>query len=83
MLFVGAKVSHLGLLPQGQPERWQRVASMVHAMDKEGFGACTVVTECAAACPKGIEMNVMARMNRDRISAIFRLARRAREVDNS
>lgn len=83
MLFVGAKISHLGLLPQGQPERWSRAASMVAAMDKEGFGPCTAVTECAAVCPKEIEMNVIAQMNRDRIGAIFRLARRSREADNS
>ena len=83
MLFVGAKISHLGLLPQGQPERWNRAESMVSAMDKEGFGHCTAVTECSAVCPKGIEMNVIGRMNRDRIGTLFMVARRAWEGDNS
>ena len=83
MLFVGAKISHLGLLPQGQPERWRRAEAMVDAMDKEGFGHCTVVGECEAVCPKGIDLKVIAQMNRDRIGAIFKLARKAREADNS
>ncbi len=83
MLFVGAKISHLGLLPQGQPERWSRAESMVATMDKEGFGHCTAVTECAAVCPKGIPMDVIGRMNRDRIGAIFLVARRTWEADNS
>jgi len=83
MLFTGAKISHLGLLPQGQPERWERAERMVNAMDKEGFGHCTVVGECEAVCPKGIQLNVIAQMNRDRIGAIFKVARRSREADNS
>jgi succinate dehydrogenase / fumarate reductase iron-sulfur subunit len=83
VLFVGAKVAHLALLPQGQPERWQRVTTMVDAMDQEGFGPCSVVAECEAVCPKGIELKVISQLNRDRIGTIFRLARRAREVDNS
>jgi succinate dehydrogenase / fumarate reductase, iron-sulfur subunit len=83
MLFVGAKISHLGLLPQGQPERWGRAEAMVAAMDKEGFGHCTAVTECAAVCPKGVPMDVIGRMNRDRIGAIFLVARRSLQVDNS
>jgi succinate dehydrogenase / fumarate reductase iron-sulfur subunit len=83
MLFVGAKVSHLGLLPQGQPERWNRAEAMVGAMDQEGFGHCTAVTECSAVCPKGIEMNVIGRLNADRIGAIFMVARRSWEGDNS
>src|SRR5262249_12872973 len=56
MLFVSAKVSHLALLPQGQPERLDRVRSMVAQMDSEGFGTCTNHGECEAACPKGIRM---------------------------
>ncbi len=69
MLFVAAKVSHLGLLPQGQPERQARVRRMVAQMDAEGFGACSNHGECEAACPKGIDLSFIARMNRDLIGA--------------
>jgi len=69
MLFVSAKLSHLGLLPQGQPERYERVANMVAQMDKEGFGGCTNHAECEAACPKGISIDFIARMNRDLLKA--------------
>ena len=69
MLFVGAKVSHLGLLPQGQPERQDRVLKMVAQMDAEGFGGCTNMGECEAACPKEIKLEVIARMNRDYLGA--------------
>ncbi|HQR67438.1 MAG TPA: succinate dehydrogenase/fumarate reductase iron-sulfur subunit, partial [Thermoanaerobaculia bacterium] len=69
MLFVAAKVSHLGLLPQGQPERQERVLKMVAQMDAEGFGGCTNMGECEAACPKEIKLEVIARMNRDYIGA--------------
>lgn len=65
MLFVSAKVSHLALLPQGQPERKARVKRMVAQMDKEGFGNCSNEYECEAACPKGISVANIARMNRD------------------
>jgi succinate dehydrogenase / fumarate reductase iron-sulfur subunit len=65
MLFVAAKVSHLGLLPQGQPERYKRVKAMVTQMDAEGFGACTVTGSCEAVCPKEISLDFIARMNRD------------------
>jgi succinate dehydrogenase / fumarate reductase iron-sulfur subunit len=68
-LFVAAKVSHLGLLPQGQPERYSRVASMVAQMDAEGFGACTNHGECMAACPKEISVDFIARLNRDYLKA--------------
>ncbi|HTY07132.1 MAG TPA: succinate dehydrogenase/fumarate reductase iron-sulfur subunit [Gemmatimonadales bacterium] len=68
-LFVAAKVSHLGLLPQGQPERYARVVKMVEAMDAEGFGACTNHGECMAACPKGISVDFIARLNRDYLKA--------------
>jgi len=71
MLFVSAKVSHLALLPQGQPERMRRVANMVAQMDKEGFGNCTNHYECEAACPKGISASNIARMNRDYLRAGF------------
>ena len=65
MLFVGAKVSHLNLLPHGQPEKEQRVLKMVEQMDKEGFGNCSNYYECEAACPKEISVANIARMNRD------------------
>ncbi|GIX50127.1 MAG: succinate dehydrogenase [Limisphaera sp.] len=65
MLFVAAKISHLGLLPQGQPERWRRARAMIEQMDREGFGACTVTGSCEAVCPKGISLEFIARMNRD------------------
>jgi succinate dehydrogenase / fumarate reductase, iron-sulfur subunit len=71
MLFVGAKVSHLGLLPQGQPERWSRVHAMVAAMDGEGFGGCTNFLECAAVCPKNVSPDFIGRLNRDLIGAVF------------
>lgn len=65
MLFVAAKVSHLGHLPQGQPERHKRVLAMVRQMDAEGFGGCTNQYECEAACPKEISVDNIARLNRD------------------
>lgn len=71
MLFVSAKVSHLGHLPQGQPEREKRVLAMVAQMDAEGFGNCTNQYECEAACPKEISVDHIARMNRDYGKAIL------------
>jgi succinate dehydrogenase / fumarate reductase iron-sulfur subunit len=71
MLFVSAKVSHLGLLPQGQTERQDRVQKMVAKMDEEGFGACTNTGACAAECPKEISLTNIARMNKDYLSASF------------
>jgi succinate dehydrogenase / fumarate reductase, iron-sulfur subunit len=65
MLFTAAKVTHLGLLPQGQPERKERVLRMVATMDREGFGSCTNHRECEAACPKEISIDVISRLNRD------------------
>jgi succinate dehydrogenase / fumarate reductase, iron-sulfur subunit len=65
MLFTAAKVTHLGLLPQGQPERESRVVRMVHAHDAEGFGGCTNVGACTAVCPKEIGLSTIARLNRD------------------
>ena len=70
MLFVSAKVSQFALLPQGQPERANRVQRMVDQMDKEGFGNCTNTGACAVECPKGIDLSNIARMNRDFLSAI-------------
>lgn len=69
MLFTAAKVSHLALLPQGQAERYERVARMVKAMDKEKFGSCTNIGECSAVCPKEISLDFIAMMNRDLIKA--------------
>ena len=71
MLFTSAKVSHLGLLPQGQPERYSRVLDMVQRMDLEGFGGCTNLGECQKACPKGISVDFIARMNRDYLRAVI------------
>jgi succinate dehydrogenase / fumarate reductase iron-sulfur subunit len=69
MLFTAAKVSHLALLPQGKPERRQRVRKMVEQMDREGFGNCTNYYECEAACPKKISVHFIARMNREYLTA--------------
>ena len=69
MLFTSAKVSHLGMLPQGQVERYERVASMVDTMEEAGFGACSNHGECEAVCPKGVSLNYIARMNRDLVMA--------------
>jgi len=71
-LFLGAKISHLGLLPQGQPERDDRVASMVWQAQQERFGGCTNIGECEAVCPKEIRLEVIARMNRDFLRATWR-----------
>jgi len=65
MLFMGAKVAHLGLLPQGQPERDARVVSMVSQHDHEGFGGCTNIGQCSEACPKEIPLDVISMLNRD------------------
>ncbi len=69
MLFTAAKVSHLGLLPQGQPERLDRALSMVSEMDIQGFGNCTNHGDCEIACPKEISVDFIARLNRDIIKA--------------
>ncbi|MDB5232205.1 MAG: succinate dehydrogenase and fumarate reductase iron-sulfur protein [Chitinophagaceae bacterium] len=71
MLFTGAKVSHLALLPQGNPERKTRVVNMIAQMDKEGFGSCTFTMECEAACPKEISVNNIARLNAEYMRAAF------------
>ncbi len=68
-LFTAAKVAHLGLLPQGQPEREDRAVRMVEAMESEGFGSCSNYAECEAVCPKGISIDWIARMNRDYLKA--------------
>ncbi len=69
MLFVGAKISHLALLPQGHPEQTRRAEKMIAQMDAEGFGACTNTGACSAECPKGISMTNIARMNREFLGA--------------
>jgi succinate dehydrogenase / fumarate reductase iron-sulfur subunit len=71
-LFLGAKISHLGLLPQGQPERDGRVVAMVSQAQAERFGSCTNIGECEAVCPKEIRLEVIARMNRDFLRATWR-----------
>ena len=68
-LFTGAKISHLGLLPQGQPERDARALHMVQQMNEEQFGQCTNIGECEAVCPKRISLEVISRMNRDYLKA--------------
>ncbi|MGC5627330.1 succinate dehydrogenase/fumarate reductase iron-sulfur subunit [Georgenia sp. Z1344] len=65
MLFLGAKVTHLGMLPQGQPERQARVVDMLAQHDAEGFGGCTNIGECAAVCPKEIPLDVISQLNSD------------------
>jgi succinate dehydrogenase / fumarate reductase iron-sulfur subunit len=68
-LFTGAKISHLGLLPQGQPERDKRALAMIMQMDEEGFGGCTWTGECMEACPKEISIDVIRKLNHDYIVA--------------
>ncbi len=68
-LFTSAKLAHLSLVPQGQPERYARAKTMVTAMDSAGFGHCTNHGECAAVCPKGIDLSYISRMNRDLVWA--------------
>ena len=69
MLFTAAKVAHLNALPQGGPEREQRVLDMVDAMDAQGFGGCTNSGECVASCPKGIPLASIATLNREFLRA--------------
>ena len=71
-LFTSAKLSHLGLLPQGQPERYRRALKMVAQMDIESFGGCTLFGECQEACPKEISLDFISRMNRDFLVASVR-----------
>jgi succinate dehydrogenase / fumarate reductase, iron-sulfur subunit len=65
MLFLSAKVAHLALLPQGEPERKTRVLNMVQQMDKEGFGSCTFTEACEAVCPKEISVTNISRLNKE------------------
>jgi succinate dehydrogenase / fumarate reductase iron-sulfur subunit len=75
-LFTAAKTQHLNLLPQGQPERWERVTNMVNEMER-WFGSCTMHGECEAACPKEISLDFIALMNRDYVKAQFKQRRLA------
>jgi succinate dehydrogenase / fumarate reductase iron-sulfur subunit len=72
MLFAAAKVSHLSSLPQGTPEREQRVLKMVRVMDEQGFGNCTNTYECEAVCPAKISASFIAKLNREYARAQFR-----------
>ena len=70
-LFTGAKLAHLALLPQGEPERKRRVVNMVEQMEKEGFGDCSNHAECEAVCPVGISITSIAKMRKDYMKAAF------------
>lgn len=71
MLFTSAKITHLAMLPQGQPERYSRVKSMVATHDEEGFGGCTNIGECAQVCPKEIPLETISQLNRDLMKSLF------------
>ena len=73
MRCTGANGSHLSALPQGQVERFERVTAMAGQMDEEGFGHCSNAAECAAACPKGIDIRVIAKLNFDLFRSLFKL----------
>ena len=70
MLFTAAKVTHLGMLPQGQPERASRVVQMINQQDEEDFGGCTNIGECAAVCPVGIPLDTISQLNRDLLGSL-------------
>jgi len=70
-LFLGAKITHLGDLPQGQPERDSRALAMIDQHDAEGFGGCTQIGECTAVCPKGIQLDVISRYHKDVLTALI------------
>jgi len=72
MLFTSAKITHLAMLPQGQPERYLRVKNMVAQHDAEGFGGCTNIGECADVCPKQIPLDAISQLNRDLIRSLFK-----------
>ncbi|WP_441291901.1 succinate dehydrogenase/fumarate reductase iron-sulfur subunit [Sorangium sp. KYC3313] len=81
-LFTAAKITHLGMLPQGQPERGRRTLTMVAQMDREGFGGCTFHGECQEACPKVISIDDIVRMNGDYLHALRAARREAGERGN-
>ncbi|MEO6793726.1 MAG: succinate dehydrogenase/fumarate reductase iron-sulfur subunit [Mycobacterium sp.] len=70
-LFLGAKITHLGDLPQGQAERGRRALAMIDQHDAEGFGGCTQIGECTAVCPKGIQLDVISRYHHDVLGALL------------
>lgn len=72
MLFTAAKITHLAMLPQGQPERHTRVKTMIARHDEEGFGGCTNIGECSAVCPKQIPLDVISQLNRDLLASLFK-----------
>lgn len=72
MLFVAAKNAHLGILPQGQAERYRRARNLVKAMDEAGFGNCTNIGSCEAVCPKEISLSFIARLNRDYVVGLLK-----------
>ena len=72
MLFTSAKITHLAMLPQGQPERYSRVKTMVAQHDADGFGGCTNIGECAAVCPKQIPLDTISALNRDLMKSLFK-----------
>ncbi len=72
MLFTSAKVTHLNMLPQGQPENLTRVTNMLNQHDAEGFGTCTNIGECAAVCPKQIPLDVISTLNRQLGKAVLK-----------
>ena len=80
-LFTGAKIHHLSMLPQGQPERRKRALRMVSRANAERFGNCTNIGECEAVCPKGIQLEVIAAMNRDYLRASWTERRDAVSAD--
>ncbi len=83
MLFTSAKLAHLAMLPQGQPERMERTLKMIRRMDAEGFGSCTNHEECEAVCPKGISVTFIARMNADYLRASSSEGRRVATAGDS
>ena len=83
MLFMGAKISQLALLPQGKPEAPQRALKMVYQHDQLGFGNCTTHAECEATCPKGISIEHISRMNREYVKAAFTYYEKTRSGDGS
>lgn len=83
MLFMGAKISQLALLPQGKPEAPQRALKMVYQHDQLGFGNCTTHAECEATCPKGISIEHISRMNREYVKAAFTYYEKTRTGDGA
>lgn len=72
MLFTSAKITHLAMLPQGQPERYLRIKTMLSQHDEEGFGGCSNIGECAAVCPKSIPLESISQLNRDLMKSLFK-----------